>query len=185
MLVIEELHQLRSVDRRIELHRGRDGVQPAVITCVCHSAVRATSRSPVEFCLIVRLCLKPNHTAIRSSLTSAAPLCPSPFVATTITLPSAAPLCPSPFVAHLSPPATASPPTDTYVPLGLLVAYEGMSWSPAPEPAPRQRPLVAPPRQCPPVPTPRPKNPHFPSAPRPTIHPKIFFGGGGIYPWSW
>ncbi len=67
VLVIEELHQLRTVDRRIEFHRGRDGVQPAVITCGCHSAVRATSRSPVEFCLIVRLCLKPNHTAIRGS----------------------------------------------------------------------------------------------------------------------
>ncbi len=70
MLVVEELHQLRAVDRRIELHRGRDGVQPAVITYGCHSAVRASSRSSVEFCLIVRLCLKPNHTAVRGSLMS-------------------------------------------------------------------------------------------------------------------
>ncbi len=46
-----------------------------------------------------------------------------------------------PFVAHISPPATASPPTDAHVPLGLLVAYEGMSWSPASEPTPRQRAL--------------------------------------------
>ncbi len=37
----------------------------------------------------------------------------------------------------------------------LLVAYEGMCWSPAPEPAPHQRPLVPTPHQCPPVPAPR------------------------------
>ncbi len=50
-----------------------------------------------------------------------------------------------PFAAHSSPPpsvAKSSPPTDAHVPLGLLVAYEGMSWSPAPEPAPRQCPLL-------------------------------------------
>ncbi len=47
-------------------------------------------------------------------------------------------------MANTSPPlaATASPPTDAHVPLGLLVAYEGMICSPAPEPAPHQRPLV-------------------------------------------
>ncbi len=80
-----------------------------------------------------------------------------------------------PFVAHVSLPATASPPTDAHVPLGVLVAYEGMSWSPTPEspspplvpsrsasprrhsqePAPRQRPPVPAPRQSPPVPAPR------------------------------
>ncbi len=37
---------------------------------------------------------------------------------------------------------------------GLLVAYEGMSWSPAPEPAPRQNPPVHAPLECPPVPAP-------------------------------
>ncbi len=64
-----------------------------------------------------------------------------------------------PFAAHVSPPAIASPPTDAHVPLGLLVAYEGMSWSPAPEHAPRQRPLVAAPHQCPPVAAPRQRPP--------------------------
>ncbi len=62
---------------------------------------------------------------------------------------------PLPFMAHASPAATASPPTDAHVPLVLLVAYEGMCWSPALEPASRQRPLVLAPRQCPPVPAPR------------------------------
>ncbi len=55
-------------------------------------------------------------------------------------------------------------PERPQVPLGLLGNYEGMVWSPAPEPAPRQRPpvptprqrpLVPAPRQRPPVPTPR------------------------------
>ncbi len=60
-----------------------------------------------------------------------------------------------PFAAHASPPATATPPTNAHVPLGLLVAYEGMCGSPAPEPTPCQCPLVLAPRQCPPVPAPR------------------------------
>ncbi len=47
-----------------------------------------------------------------------------------------------PLAATASPPATTSPPTDAHVPLGLLVAYEGMICSPAPEPTPHQRPLV-------------------------------------------
>ncbi len=47
-----------------------------------------------------------------------------------------------PLAATASPPATTSPPTDAHVPLGLLVAYEGMICSPAPEPAPHQCPLV-------------------------------------------
>ncbi len=65
-------------------------------------------------------------------------------------LPFAGSLSPSvahpgpPFVANPSPLAPASLPTDAHVPLGLLVAYKGMSWSPAPEPAPRQPPPRAP-----------------------------------------
>ncbi len=57
----------------------------------------------------------------------------------------AARACTLPFVAIASiTPYTAHfcPPPPFHVPLGLLVAYEGMSWSPAPEPAPRQRPAV-------------------------------------------
>ncbi len=53
-----------------------------------------------------------------------------------------------PFAAHASLSATASPPTDAHVPLGLLVAFEGMCGSPATEPTPRQRPLVLVPCQC-------------------------------------
>ncbi len=45
------------------------------------------------------------------------------------------------------------------VPLGLLIDYEGRVWSPAPEPAPRQRPPVPAPRQRPPVPAPRQRPP--------------------------
>ncbi len=66
--------------------------------------------------------------------------------------PFAAIASPPPFTTHAILPATASPPTDAHVPLGLLVAYEGMWWSPAPEPAPHQRPLVLAPRKCSPVP---------------------------------
>ncbi len=66
---------------------------------------------------------------------------------------------PGPFVAHVSPPATASPPTEVHVHLGLLVAYEGMRWSPAQVPAPRQRPPVPAPQQRPPVPAPRQRPP--------------------------
>ncbi len=73
--------------------------------------------------------------------------------------PFAAITSPPPFAAHISPPATTSPPTDAHVTLGLLVAYEGMCWSLAPEPAPRQHPLVLAPRQCPPVPAPRQRPP--------------------------
>ncbi len=64
-----------------------------------------------------------------------------------------------PFAAHVSPPVTASPPPEAHVPLGLLVTYEGMDWSPAPEPTPRQRPPVPAPRQRPPEPAPRQRPP--------------------------
>ncbi len=70
----------------------------------------------------------------------------------------AARACTLPFVAIASmPPSTAHfcPPPSVHVPLGLLVAYEGMSWSPAPEPAPQQRPAVpAPPGPVSSVPAP-------------------------------
>ncbi len=62
-LVIEEIHQLRTVDRRIELYRGRDGVWPTVITCGCRSAVRATSHSPVELRLNYRRWLRTRHAS--------------------------------------------------------------------------------------------------------------------------
>ncbi len=57
------------------------------------------------------------------------------------------------------PASTASPPTEAHVPLGLLVAYEGMRWSPAPMPTPRKCPPVPAPRQRPPVPAPRQRPP--------------------------
>ncbi len=62
----------------------------------------------------------------------------------------------SPFAAKMVPPPAASPDpprAEVHVPLGVLVIYEGMTWSP--EPAPRQRPPVPAPRQRPPVPAPR------------------------------
>ncbi len=76
-------------------------------------------------------------------------------------------------ISHSSPPpsvAKSSPPTDAHVPLGLLVAYEGMSWSPAPEPAPRQCPLFQGPfLQCPLL---------HRAPPDVIVFPKKIFGGG-------
>ncbi len=74
-----------------------------------------------------------------------------------------------PFTAQTSLPplaAHASPPTDAHVPLGLLVAYEGMGWSPAPEPAPRQRPSVPAPRKRFAVPAP-------PELPQESVPPEL------------
>ncbi len=65
---------------------------------------------------------------------------PGPPFAAHASQPSSAANASPPFVANPSPLAPASLPTDAHVPLGLLVAYKGMSWSPAPEPAPRQPP---------------------------------------------
>ncbi len=57
-----------------------------------------------------------------------------------------------PSIANATPPAPASPPTDAHVSLGLLVAYESMSWCPAPEPAPKKSYAVSAPPECPPMP---------------------------------
>ncbi len=57
-----------------------------------------------------------------------------------------------PSVANATPPAPASPPTDAHVSLGLLVAYESMSWCPAPEPAPKKSYAVSAPPERPPMP---------------------------------
>ncbi len=48
--------------------------------------------------------------------------------------------------------APASPPTDAHVSLGLLVAYESMSWCSAPEPAPKKSYAVSAPPERPPMP---------------------------------
>ncbi len=56
-------------------------------------------------------------------------------------------------------------PESPLVPLGLLVDYVGMVWSPAPEPAPHQRPPVPAPHQRPPVPAPR-QCPPVPTPPK-------------------
>ncbi len=63
---------------------------------------------------------------------------------------------PPPFVANASPsPSTAysSLTLKTHVPLGILIEYEGMSWSPVPVPASPKHPRV-PARAHPPPPPP-------------------------------
>ncbi len=113
-------------------------------------------------------------------------VCSSPSLAFAGSLPLfAASTSPSPFAANVSqlvsllaPPSSSSSPLvlpspsssplvpsisalaeRPLVPLGLLVVYEGMVWSPDPEPAPHQRPLVPAPRLRPPVPAPRQRPP--------------------------
>ncbi len=70
-----------------------------------------------------------------------------------------------PSVANATPPAPASPPTDAHVSLGLLVAYESMSWCPAPEPAPKKSYAVSAPPDRPPMPE-RPQVPVLPELPQ-------------------
>ncbi len=74
------------------------------------------------------------------------------------------------FAAHVSPPATASTPTEAHVPLGLLVAYEGMCWSPAFLASVLEGRLFASALQCPcwfrPALQSTPESQRFPSAPK-------------------
>ncbi len=58
----------------------------------------------------------------------------------------------------------ARPQTDAHLPLGVLVVYEGISWTPVP--TPRQRLTVPAPRQRLPVPAPRQHSP-VPASPGP------------------
>ncbi len=83
------------------------------------------------------------------------PLVPSSSSSSPLVLPSSSSLAPPSSSSSLLVPSSSALPERPQVPLGLLVDYEGMVWSPAPEPAPRQRPPVPAPRQRPPVPAPR------------------------------
>ncbi len=92
------------------------------------------------------------------------------------TSPTAPTACPTP----KDPPSSDAAPSSSaqsrrpqrsqvHVPLGLLVAYEGMCWSPAPEPSPQQRP-----------PVPASPGPFLQSAPQDlNFTNQCFFGGGG------
>ncbi len=94
----------------------------------------------------------------KSRPSSAGSSSPPPFAENASPPPSEAHSRP-PFAEHASPPT----PVAIYVPLGVLVAYEGMSWSSAPEPAPRKRPPEPIPHQRPPVPAPSKSAPMSPS----------------------
>ncbi len=81
------------------------------------------------------------------SSSSSSPLVLSSSSSSPLVLPSSSSLVPpssSPLV-----PSSSALTERPQVPLGLLVDYEGMVWSRAPEPAPRQRPPVPAPRQRP------------------------------------
>ncbi len=88
----------------------------------------------------------PSSPLVLSSSSSSPLVLPS---SSSLVPPSSSPLVPS------SSALTERP----QVPLGLLVDYEGMVWSRAPEPAPRQRPPVPAPLQRPPVPATRQRPP--------------------------
>ncbi len=109
-------------------------------------------------------------------------------------LPPAAKFIPPPAAMIRPPSATkmvpppAAPPdppkTEVHLPLGVLVVYEGMIWTPVP--APRQCPPVPAPRKCPPVPAPRkcvrvgPPEPAPPSARCSPYFPQGNFFWGGL-----
>ncbi len=91
------------------------------------------------------------------SSSSSSPLVLSSSSSSPLVLPSSSSLVPpssSPLV-----PSSSALTERPQVPLGLLVDYEGMVWSRAPEPAPLQRPPVPAPLQRPPVPAPRQRPP--------------------------
>ncbi len=102
---------------------------------------------------------------------SSSPLVPSSSSSSPLVLPSSSSLVPP--SSSLSPlvPSSSALPERPLVPLGLLVDYEGMVWSPALEPAPHQRPPVPAPRQRPPVPAPR-QRPKRPRESEPPEHPR-------------
>ncbi len=108
----------------------------------------------------------PSSPLVPSS-SSSSPLVPSSSSSSPLVLPSSSSLVPpssSPLV-----PSSSALTERPQVPLGLLVDYEGMVWSRAPEPAPRQRPPVPAPRQRPPVPAPRQR----PPVPAPRLRPPV------------
>ncbi len=142
--------------------------------------------SCLPLCIVTEDSTKQTNPPLRRWSTSAARGSSSPLFAGNPP-PFAATSSPGPVAAHVSPSATASPPTEAHVPLGLLVAYEGMRWSSAqvpaprqrpPAPAPRQRPPVPAPKQRPPVPAPRQRPPvpaprQRPPVPAPRQHPPV------------
>ncbi len=108
----------------------------------------------------------PSSPLVPSS-SSSSPLVPSSSSSSPLVLPSSSSLVPpssSPLV-----PSSSALTERPQVPLGLLVDYEGMVWSRAPEPAPRQRPPVPAPLQRPPVPAPRLR----PPVPAPRLRPPV------------
>ncbi len=110
------------------------------------------------------------------SSSSSSPLVLSSSSSSPLVLPSSSSLVPpSSFPLVPSSSALTERPQ---VPLGLLVDYEGMVWSRAPEPAPRQRPPVPAPLQRPPVPAPRQRPPvpaphQRPPVPAPRLRPPV------------
>ncbi len=110
------------------------------------------------------------------SSSSSSPLVLSSSSSSPLVLPSSSSLVPpssSPLV-----PSSSALTERPQVPLGLLVDYEGIVWSRAPVPAPRQRPPVPAPRQRPPVPAPRQRPPVpalrlRPPVPAPRLRPPV------------
>ncbi len=96
------------------------------------------------------VCSSPSPAFAGSLPLSAASTSPSPFAANGSPLVSllAPPSSSSSLLVLPSPsssplvPASSALPERPQVPLGLLVVFEGMVWSPDPEPAPSQRPPV-------------------------------------------
>ncbi len=86
------------------------------------------------------------------SSSSSSPLVPSSSSSSLLILPSSSSLVPSSLSSSPLVPSSFALPERPLVPLGLLVDYEGMVWSPAPGPAPHQRPPVPTPRKCSQVP---------------------------------
>ncbi len=114
---------------------------------------------------------KPTHVCHRwpPPSSSLSPLVLSNSSSSPLVLPSSSSLVPP--SSSLSPlvPSSSALPERPQVPLGLLIDNEGMVWSRAPEPAPRQRPPASAPRQRPPVPAPR----QSPPVPAPRQRPPV------------
>ncbi len=94
---------------------------------------------------------------------------PSSSSSSPLVLPSSSSLVPPSSSSSLLVPSSFALPECPLVPLGLLVDYEGMVWSPALEPALHLHPPVPAPRQCPPVPAPRRRPPVPASCQRPPV----------------
>ncbi len=118
-------------------------------------------RSRVETSPLVSPLAPPSSSSppLVPSSSSSSPLVPSSSSSSPLVLPNSSSLVPpssssSPLVM-----SSSALPERPLVPLGLLVDYEGMVWSPALEPNPHQRPPVPASHQHPPVPAPRQRPP--------------------------